>query len=60
MHAVVLEQDKKMDSVFSFPSVGASKLQNFEIYIGNSEDYSENKKCPGGPHMRVDDPSSYT
>ena len=35
-----------------------SWLQNFEIYVGNSEDYSWNKACPGGPYQKVDDTSS--
>lgn len=35
------------------------KFQNFEIYIGNNEDYSKNNKCAGGPFMRTDDSSNY-
>lgn len=34
-------------------------LQNFEIHIGNNEDYTQNPKCAGGPFMRIDDVESY-
>ena len=35
-------------------------VQNVEIYIGNSPNFLENPKCPGGPFMVRDDPLSYT
>lgn len=34
-------------------------FQNYWIYIGDDSDYTKNKKCPGGPFMRVDDDSNY-
>ena len=35
------------------------KFQNYEIYIGNDSDYTNNNKCAGGPFMRTNDSSNY-
>ena len=35
------------------------KFQNYEIYIGNHSDYTENNKCAGGPFMRTDEAANY-
>ena len=35
------------------------KFQNYEIYVGNHADYTKNKKCAGGPFMKIDDSANY-
>ena len=36
-------------------------FQNMEIYIGNdSQDYTKNTKCEGGPFFDVEDDSNYS
>ena len=32
-------------------------FQNYEIYVGDNPDYTQNSKCEGGPFMRTDDPT---
>ena len=34
-------------------------FQNYNIYIGNDEDYRKNTKCPGGPFNNSENASSY-
>ena len=36
-----------------------NKFQNYEIYIGNNSDYTQNSKCAGGPFMLTDDAANY-
>ena len=35
------------------------QLINLEIYIGSSEDWADNQKCPGGPFLSIEDTSLY-
>ena len=59
VHAIYIEQDKYDGNIWNH-SETTEYLQNFEVYIGDSEVYSENKKCPGGPFMKLNDLASYT
>ena len=34
-------------------------FHDYDVYIGDSSDYLENKKCDGGPFMGLTDPSSF-
>ena len=34
-------------------------LQSYEIYIGDSTNYWENKKCAGGPFLDPTNPETY-
>ena len=58
VHAVLVVQDV-LGGTNGNHSTSTSWLQNFEIYIGNSSDYTKNSKCLGGPFMKVDDVSNY-
>ena len=61
MHAILHAQDT-IDCTWSY-SVGSSYLknffQNYEVFIGNSSNYTENTKCAGGPFLDPSDSSSY-
>ena len=34
-------------------------LQDFRVYIGDSEDHTQNEEVPGSPFMRLDDPDMF-
>ena len=34
-------------------------LQNFQVHIGDSHDYTKNTACPGGPFLKTDDSKNY-
>ena len=36
------------------------RFNNYEVYVGDDEYPKNNYKCPGGPHMKLDDPNSFT
>ena len=61
IHAVLHSQDEL--NVNTVMSAGPEYLKNFfqsyEIYIGDSENYNENKRCPGGPFLNPNDSESY-
>ena len=61
MHCFLMVQDL-FDNSFpaDHPESSNEWVQNVEVYIGNSPDYILNKRCPGGPFMRTDDPNSYS
>ena len=35
------------------------KFQNYNIYIGNDSDYTQNSKCAEGPFMQTEDHANY-
>lgn len=52
IHAVVVVQD--LFAGYTHIHTNQNEyFQNFEVYIGNSPDYSQNPKCPGGPFMTL-------
>ena len=58
MHAITHVAD--MYEGYSWSHVNKNEwFQNYNIYIGNSSDYTKNTKCAGGPFLRTDDPDSY-
>ena len=59
MHAITHVADL-MTKWKSFKDNDVEKLyQNYNIYIGDSVDYTDNTKCEGGPFLNVDDIDSY-
>ena len=61
MHSILLVTDTYKFNLHFWNEFGWYKnfFRNYEIYIGDSEVFSENEKCPGGPHMKLDDPNNY-
>ena len=55
VHCVLVVQD--LFGATNYENQGNRRkwLMNFEIYVGNSEDYMQNKACPGGPFQKEDD-----
>lgn len=39
-------------------AIDEDHFQNFQVYIGESTDYTQNPKCPGGPFLQKSDPNS--
>ena len=51
-HAVVMVQDLiRNDLSLTNSYLERYYTTNWHVYIGNSSNYSENEKCPGGPHL---------
>ena len=59
-HAILLLEDNRQGETQTSSYNWYALFQNYEIYIGDSTDWSQNTKCPGGPFMRYDDPSSFS
>ena len=59
MHAITHVADLRSKRP-SYEDSDVSKLyQNYNIYIGDNVDYTDNTKCEGGPFLNVDDIDSY-
>ena len=59
-HAILIVQELSSGNSFDVPLTQDYRFtQNYEVYIGNNEDYRKNQKCAGGPHMMTTDPNSY-
>ena len=59
-HAILLTEDNQSGETIASNYNWYALFQNYEIYIGDSSDWSQNTKCPGGPFMRYDDPNSFS
>ena len=59
-HAILLTEDNQGNETITSSYNWFALFQNYEIYIGDNSDWSQNTKCPGGPFMRYDDPSSFS
>ena len=46
VRSIVLVQDLNIGGSFS-----TELLWNFEIYVGDDDDYTNNETCPGGPFL---------
>ena len=59
-HAILIVQYLRNGAHYDVPPLNHEKnTQNYEVYIGNNEDYKKNNKCAGGPHMVTTDPNNY-
>ena len=54
-HSVLIVQDIKSIQYSYETHVASSYFQNFEIYIGDSSNYTWNSKCAGGPFLEDTD-----
>ena len=61
MHSILLVGDTYSYELSTANGIGWNKhyFRKYEIYIGDSEFFQENKKCSGGPHMNPDDHNDY-
>ena len=60
MHAVTHAQDHRGGHSSNIGTAHLKHLlQNYEIYIGDSPDYSQNTKVPGGPFLHPDHQDTY-
>ena len=59
MHAITHVANQYNGSFVTNHTNKSEYFQNYEIYIGNSSNYNQNPKCPGGPFLRTDDDDSY-
>ena len=58
MHAITIVAD--MFNGISYAHSNTNELlQNYDIYIGENENYSQNTRCAGGPFLKINDPNSY-
>ena len=61
MHAILHAQDtiNCVEPTYVGSSYLKNFFQNYEVFIGNSSNYTENTKCAGGPFLDPADSSSY-
>ena len=58
MHAITIAEDQHRRWIYEHFEF-SELFQNFEIFIGNDSDFTQNARCPGGPFQRLDDTDSY-
>ena len=57
-HAILIIQDMLATDLYTADDFSLL-WQNFQIFIGEYEDYTKNALCGNEPFLRTDDPKSY-